>query len=52
VAPRGGSPPQQSSAELTADSAAFLRDHPEPLEIYRLGESDLTFGELLPHKPG
>jgi hypothetical protein len=35
-----------------ADVLEFHRDHLEPLEIYRLGESDLAFAELLPPKPG
>jgi hypothetical protein len=30
----------------------FIRDRIEPAEVYRLGESDLAFGELLPEKPG
>ena len=38
--------------EWRADVLEFLRDHLEPLEIYRLGESDLAFGEVLPAKPG
>ena len=31
---------------------AFIRDHLEPDETYRLGQADLEFGELLPEKPG
>lgn len=30
----------------------FIREHVDPLEVYRLGESDLLFAELLPVKPG
>jgi hypothetical protein len=30
----------------------FIRDRVEPAEVYRLGEADLLFGELLPEKPG
>ena len=35
-----------------ADVLEFLRDHIDPSEVYRLGEGDLAFGELLPPKPG
>jgi len=38
--------------EWRADVLDFLREHLEPLEVYRLGESDLEFGELLPEEPG
>jgi hypothetical protein len=38
--------------EWRADVLEFIRDHVEALEIYRLGESDLAFAELLPAKPG
>jgi hypothetical protein len=34
-----------------ADVLDFIRDHLEPLEIYRLGESDLAFGDVLPARP-
>jgi hypothetical protein len=34
-----------------ADVLRFIRDHIEVAEIYRLGEEDLVFGELLPAKP-
>ena len=30
----------------------FIRDRIESAEIYRLGEADLRFGELLPETPG
>lgn len=35
-----------------AEVLEFIREHLEPLEIYRLDESDLAFGELLPRAPG
>ena len=35
-----------------AEVLEFLRDHLEPLEVYRLGEVDLAFAELLPPAPG
>ena len=34
-----------------ADVLGFIRDHIEAAEVYRLGEKDLAFGELLPEKP-
>ena len=34
--------------EWRAEVLEFIREHLEPLEVYRLGESDLAFGELLP----
>lgn len=37
--------------EWRAEVLEFIREHLEPLEIYRLGESDLEFGELLPPTP-
>lgn len=37
--------------EWRAAVLQFLRDHVEPSEVYRLGEADLDFGELLPEKP-
>ena len=30
---------------------AFVREHVEPAETYRLGAADLEYGELLPEKP-
>jgi hypothetical protein len=30
----------------------FIRDRIESAEVYRLGEADLVFGELLPERPG
>lgn len=38
--------------EWRVDVLAFIRDHVEPGEVYRLGEADLEFGELLAEKPG
>lgn len=38
--------------EWRAEVLGVIRDHIEPGEIYRLGEADLEFGELLPEKPG
>jgi hypothetical protein len=38
--------------EWRGEVLAFIRDHIEPLEVYRLGPADLEFGELLPEKPG
>jgi hypothetical protein len=35
-----------------ASVLGFIRDHIEFTEVYRLGEADLEFGELLPAKPG
>ena len=37
--------------EWRADVLTFLRDHLDPSEVYRLGESDLEFAELLPEPP-
>jgi len=38
--------------EWRIEVLGFIRDHIDPDELYRLGESDLAFGELLPQKPG
>lgn len=38
--------------EWRAEVLTFLRDHLDPSEVYRLGESDVDFGELLPRQPG
>ena len=38
--------------EWRAEVLAYLRDHLDASEVYRLGEADLEFGELLPEKPG
>src|SRR6266478_2923690 len=34
-----------------ADVLRFISDHIESAEVYRLGEADLAFAELLPEKP-
>jgi len=38
--------------EWRAAVLEFIRDRIESAEVYRLGEADLHFGELLPEKPG
>ena len=38
--------------EWRADVLGFIRDHIDSGEVYRLGEADVAFGELLPDKPG
>jgi hypothetical protein len=38
--------------EWRTDVLEFIHEHLEPLETYRLSESDLAFAELLPPKPG
>lgn len=38
--------------EWLAEVLEFMREHLEPREVYRLGQADLAFGELLPPKPG
>ena len=38
--------------EWQAEVLAFIRDHIESEEVYRLGKGDLEFGDLLPEKPG
>ena len=38
--------------EWRGEVLAFIRDRIESAEIYRLGEADLRFGELLPETPG
>jgi hypothetical protein len=35
-----------------AKALAYIREHVEGGEVYRLDEADLAFGELLPEKPG
>ena len=37
--------------EWRADVLEFIREHVEGGEIYRLGEADLAFAEVLPAKP-
>jgi hypothetical protein len=43
---------EAEAEEWRRDRVAFIRDHVERGEVYRLGEADLAFGELLPEKPG
>lgn len=43
---------EAESNEWRAEVLEFLRDHLDATEVYRLGEADLHFGELLPPKPG
>jgi hypothetical protein len=38
--------------EWRAEVLEFIRDHVDAGEVYRLGEADLVFSELLPDKPG
>jgi hypothetical protein len=38
--------------EWRAKVLEFIRDRIESTEVYRVGEADLHFGELLPEKPG
>ena len=38
--------------EWRAQVLGFIRDHIDAGETYRLGETDLSFCELLPDKPG
>lgn len=38
--------------EWRAEVLGFIRDHIESGEVYRLGDADLAFTELLPEKPG
>jgi hypothetical protein len=35
-----------------AKALAYIREHVEGGEVYRLNEADLAFGEILPEKPG
>lgn len=37
--------------EWRVEVLEFIREHLEPHEIYRLGEADLVFAELLPERP-
>ena len=37
--------------EWRAEVLSFLKDHLDPSEVYRLGEFDLEFAELLPASP-
>jgi hypothetical protein len=35
-----------------AETLTFIREHLEPAAVYRVGEDDLAFAELLPEQPG
>lgn len=43
---------EQEFHEWRAETLAYIREHIESSEVYRLGPADLEFGELLPEKPG
>ena len=38
-------------SEWRAERLTFLRDHLDPSEVYRLGETDLEFADLLREEP-
>ena len=42
---------EAASHEWRAERLIFLRDHLDPSEVYRLGEADLEFAELLQEEP-
>ena len=43
---------EQEEHGWRADVLAYIHDHIEPGEVYRLGPADLEFGEILPETPG
>jgi hypothetical protein len=43
---------EQELHEWRAETLAYIREHIEGGEVYRLGPADLEFGEILPQKPG
>jgi hypothetical protein len=43
---------EQELHEWRAETLAYIREHVEGGEVYRLGPADLEFGEILPEKPG
>ena len=43
---------EQELHEWRAETLAYIREHVEGGEVYRLGPADLEFGEILPQKPG
>ena len=43
---------EEERHQWRAEVLTFIREHIEPGEVYRLGETDLLFAELLPEKPG
>src|SRR5688572_33451182 len=42
---------EAARSEWRAERLSFLRDHLDPSEVYRLGEVDLEFAELVPEPP-
>jgi hypothetical protein len=42
---------EAARSEWRAERLSFLRDHLDLSEVYRLGEMDLEFAELLPEPP-
>lgn len=43
---------EQELHQWRAETLAYIREHVEGSEVYRLGPADLEFGEILPEKPG
>jgi len=43
---------QQEFHGWRAKALAYIREHVEGGEVYRLDQADLEFGEILPEKPG
>jgi hypothetical protein len=43
---------EQEFHKWRAKALAYVREHVEGSEVYRLDEADLTFGEILPETPG
>ena len=43
---------EQELHQWRAETLAYIREHVEGGEVYRLGPADLEFGEILPQKPG
>jgi hypothetical protein len=43
---------QQEFHQWRAETLAYIREHVEGGELYRLGPDDVEFGEILPQKPG
>jgi len=43
---------EQELHQWRAETLAYIREHLEGGEVYRLGPADLEFGEILPQKPG
>ena len=42
---------EAETSEWRARRLAFLREHIDPSEVYRLGPADVKFGDLLPPQP-